>query len=523
MTTAAPAPGVFRAGLAREEAPSPCTLVIFGATGDLTRRKLLPALWTLSRGGLLPARFAIVGVARSAMDDAAFAAEMKSAVGEHGRTPLDAGAWDAFATGLRYVPGEFGDAATFERIKAVLADLDATRGTAGNRLFYFATPPSFAATLFERLDAAGLLDEVDGGFARVIVEKPFGHDLDSARALNAAALSVADERQIFRIDHYLGKETVQNILVFRFANAIFEPLWNHSYVDHVQITVGESIGVEGRGKFYEEAGTLRDIVQNHLLQLLALTAMEPPVAFDADAVRDEKIKVLRAIPVPTAREVALTTVRGQYAAGATGGADVIGYRSEPGVSPDSGTETFVALKLSIDNWRWAGTPFYVRAGKRLPKRVTEIAVTFKDVPHSFFGRNGGAPAARAPGGGAGPAANVLALRIQPEEGISLRFGSKVPGSRLDVEPVKMDFLYGRSFGVEPPEAYERLLLDALLGDSTLFIRRDEVEAAWGLVTAVHDGWADQAAPAFPNYEAGTWGPGAADALLARDGRAWRRP
>ena len=521
--TAAPASGIFRAGLAREEAPPPCALVIFGATGDLTRRKLLPALWALSRAGLLPARFAVVGVARSAMDDAAFVAEMKAAVIEHGRVPIDAAAWDAFAAGLRYVPGEFTDEATFTRLAAVLAGLDAGHGTAGNRLFYFATPPSFAPVLFARLAAAGMLDEADGAFARVIVEKPFGHDLDSARALNAAALAVADERQIFRIDHYLGKETVQNIFVFRFANAIFEPLWNHAYVDHVQITVGESIGLEGRGKFYEEAGALRDIVQNHLLQLLALTAMEPPVAFDADAVRDEKIKVLRAIPVPSPRDVARHVVRGQYAAGATEGTDVPGYRGEPGVAPDSATETYVALKLSIDNWRWAGTPFYLRAGKRLPKRVTEIAVTFKDVPHAFFGGNGGASAARAPGGGAGPAANVLALRIQPEEGISLRFSSKVPGSRLDVEPVKMDFLYGRSFGIEPPEAYERLLLDAMLGDSTLFIRRDEVEAAWGLVTAVHRGWADQALPDFPNYEAGTWGPAVAETLLARDGRVWRRP
>ncbi len=516
--TATPASGVFRAGLAREESPPPCALVIFGATGDLARRKLLPALWELHRSGLLPARFAVVGVARGAMDDAAFVAAMRAAVAEHGRTPLEAAAWDAFAAGLRYVAGEFADPATFERLKAVLGELDAARGTAGNRLFYYATPPSFAGPLFERLAAAGLLDEKAGAFSRVIVEKPFGRDLESARALNAAALAVADERQIFRIDHYLGKETVQNILVFRFANAIFEPLWNHDYVDHVQITVGEAIGVEGRGKFYEEAGALRDIVQNHLLQLLALIAMEPPVAFDADAVRDEKVKVLRAIPVPTVREVAQQVVRGQYAAGATGGVDVPGYRGEPGVAADSTTETYVALKLSIDNWRWAGVPFYVRAGKRLPKRVTEIAITFKDVPHAFFGRGGAAP-----GPGAGPEPNVLALRIQPDEGISLRFGSKVPGSRLDVEPVKMDFLYGRSFGVEPPEAYERLLLDAMLGDSTLFIRRDEVEAAWGLVSAVHAGWADQAPPEFPNYESGTWGPAAAEALLARDGRAWRRP
>jgi glucose-6-phosphate 1-dehydrogenase len=370
--------------------------------------------------------------------------------------------------------------------------------------------------LFERLAAAGLLEESDGRFARVVVEKPFGHDLDSARTLNVAALSVADESQIFRIDHYLGKETVQNILVFRFGNAIFEPLWNHKYVDHVQITVGESIGVEGRGKFYEEAGALRDIVQNHLLQLVALTAMEPPVAFDADAIRDEKIKVLRAIPCFTPREVPSRVVRGQYGPGASGGEDVPGYRAEPGVAPGSTTETFVALDLQIDNWRWAGVPFYVRAGKRLAKRVTEIAVQFKGVPHRFFGANGGDTADDP------LEPNVLALRIQPEEGISLKFGAKVPGPAPRVEPVKMDFLYGSAFGVESPEAYERLLLEALLGDSTLFIRRDEVEAAWGIVTAIHRAWDDGVPPTFPNYEAGTWGPSAADALLGCSGRAWRR-
>ena len=503
----------FRVGLAREVAPPPCTVVIFGATGDLTHRKLAPALYTLKFEGLLPGRFAIVGFARSELTDAAFAEDLKAKVKEHARVPLEPGAWEDFAQGLFYVQGEFGNADAFARLKKALENVDRKRGTAGNRLFYFATPPSFYPVLFQNLHQAGLLAESGGTFARVIVEKPFGRDLASAQALNAEALAVAKERQIFRIDHYLGKETVQNILVFRFGNAIFEPLWNHKYVDHVQITVGESIGVEGRGKFYEEAGALRDIIQNHMMQLLSLVAMEPPVSFGADSVRDEKVKVLRAMPIFTPKEVAERVVRGQYGPGSVGGVDVPGYRSEPGVAPDSLTETYVACKFEIDNWRWAGVPFYLRAGKRLPKRVTEIAVQFQGVPHAIFG-----------GAGKGPGdPNVLALRIQPEEGISLKFGAKVPGARLAIEPVKMDFLYGNAFGEEPPEAYERLLLDAMLGDSTLFIRRDEVEAAWAIVTAIQQAWADSPPPAFPNYEAGTWGPEAAEALLARDGRQWRRP
>ncbi len=509
----APALSPFREGLAREVAPPPCTVVIFGATGDLTHRKLVPALYTLKREGLLPPRAAVVGFARNALDSAAFASDLEVAAKQFSRTPVDDAGWKDFAEGLSYVAGDFADPAGFARLKSALEAIDRARGTGGNRLFYFATPPSFYPVLFQNLAQAGLLDESQGNFARVIVEKPFGHDLASAKALNVEALSVARERQIFRIDHYLGKETVQNILVFRFGNAIFEPIWNHKYVDHVQITVGESIGVEGRGKFYEEAGALRDIVQNHLMQLIALVGMEPPVAYEADAIRDEKVKVLRAIPVFTPHQVAERVVRGQYGAGSVGGEDVPAYRREDGVAKDSSTETFVACRFEIDNWRWAGVPFYTRVGKRLPKRVTEIAVQFKGVPHAFFGR-AGAEATEA---------NVLALRIQPEEGISLKFGSKVPGTRLVVEPVKMDFLYGSSFGVDPPEAYERLLLDAMLGDSTLFIRRDEVETAWGIAGAIADGWADAVPPAFPNYEAGTWGPPSASALLAREGREWRRP
>jgi len=511
----------FREGLAREVAPPPSTIVIFGATGDLAHRKLAPALYTLRHEGQLPSRFAVVGYARSSFTNEKFAEDLKESVKEHTRVAFEPKAWDEFAQGLSYVTGEFGDAAGFARLKEELERVDKERGTAGNRLFYFATPPSFYPVLFQNLENAGLLDEPEGRFARVIVEKPFGRDLTSAKALNAEALKVADEDQIFRIDHYLGKETVQNILVFRFGNAIFEPLWNHKYVDHVQITVGESIGVEGRGKFYEEAGTLRDIVQNHMMQLLSLTAMEPPVSFAADAVRDEKIKVLRAMPVFGPREVSERVVRGQYGPGSVNGEDVPGYRAEPGVAPDSLTETYVACRFEVDNWRWAGVPFYVRAGKRLPKRVTEIAVQFKGVPHAIFSRPGSLPVSGV--GRASGDPNVLALRIQPEEGISLKFGAKVPGARLSIEPVKMDFLYGSAFGAEPPEAYERLLLDALLGDSTLFIRKDEVEAAWGLVTAIHEGWADAPPPAFPNYEAGTWGPEAAAELLRKDGREWRRP
>jgi glucose-6-phosphate 1-dehydrogenase len=504
----------FRVGLPREIAPPPCALVIFGATGDLTRRKLVPALYNLKLEGLLPARFAVVGLARKALTDEAFVEELRAGVEEHSRTkPIDPVVWQDFAGGVRYVPGEFEDPAAFQQLKGVLEDIDRTRNTGGNRLFYFATPPSFYGALFRNLHAAGLLEEAAGRFSRVVVEKPFGRDLESARALNAEALQVVDEDQIFRIDHYLGKETVQNILVFRFGNAIFEPLWNRKYVDHVQITVGESIGVEGRGRFYEEAGALRDIVQNHMLQLVALTAMEPPVAYDAGAIRDEKVKVLRAIPHLPPDRVATDTVRGQYGPGSVDGEDVPGYREEEGVAPDSVTETYVALRMEIDNWRWAGVPFYLRVGKRLPKRVTEIAVQFLAVPHSFFGAGEQAPLEP----------NVLALRIQPEEGISLKFGSKVPGPQMRIAPVKMDFLYGSSFGSDPPEAYERLLLDAFLGDSTLFNRRDEVEIAWGIVSAIHEAWAKGPKPNFPNYEAGTWGPEEAELLLRREGREWRRP
>ncbi len=503
----------FREGLARERVPPPASIVIFGATGDLTSRKLLPALYNLRRAGLLPAHFAVVGYARKELTSEAFAETLRAATVEHSRVPVDPALWQDFAEGIAYVSGEFADAGGFERLTRTLERVDRERGTGGNHLFYFATPPTFYPILFENLGRTGLLREKEGRFARVIVEKPFGHDLVSARTLNETALRVADERQIFRIDHYLGKETVQNILVFRFGNAIFEPLWNQKYVDHVQVTVGESLGVEGRGRFYEEAGALRDIVQNHVLQLVALVAMEPPGAFDAGPIRDEKVKVLRAVPRFLPRDVAARVVRGQYGPGSVAGEDVPDYRQEEGVAPDSATETYVALELAVDNWRWAGVPFFVRAGKRLPRRVTEIAVQFKGVPHAIFG----------PADGVAPEPNVLALRIQPEEGISLKFGAKVPGTRVRVEPVKMDFLYGSAFGTDPPEAYERLLLDALLGDPTLFIRKDEIEAAWALVTPVLEAWADAPPPAFPNYDAGTWGPEAADALMARSGRAWRRP
>jgi glucose-6-phosphate 1-dehydrogenase len=492
-------------------------MVIFGASGDLTRRKLVPALYSLALDGLLPDRFAVVGYARRAKTNEEFREEMRAAVAEHARVrPLDEAAWARFAAGLYYCPGEFEDPQGYTALRALLEDITVDRGTEGCTLYYLATPPSAYETIVARLGAAGLVGDAEGRcWTRLIVEKPYGHDLASAQALNHSVHAVFDERQVYRIDHYLGKETTQNILAFRFGNSIFEPLWDRRYVDHVQITVAESLGVEGRGGYYETAGALRDIVQNHMMQLLALVAMEPPARFGADAVRDEKVKVLQAIRPLSLDDVARQSVRGQYGAGQVDGRALPDYRAEPDVAPDSRTETYVALRLDIDNWRWAGVPFFLRTGKALPKRVTEVVIQFRQPPLLLFEdihqRQGD--------GDHLPEPNQLRLRIQPDEGISLCFGLKQPGPQIVLLPVTMAFSYRTTFGAEPREAYERLLHDAMLGDRTLFIRRDEVEVSWALADALQAGWNRQ--PDGPErYPAGSWGPAAADALIGAGGREW---
>ena len=510
-------------------AAEPGTIVIFGGSGDLSKRKLVPALYELHRENLLPGGTAIVGYARTGESDETYRAEMKAAVAEFARTkPVDDATWERFAARLFFfrgdlrIPKNFGDLRDrlerIERERHLLVGQEtgsAGPGASGaNRVYYLAVPPSAISPVIRNLGDAGMVCKVDGGpWSRVIVEKPFGRDLASARALNDEIAAVFRERQVFRIDHYLGKETTQNILVFRLGNGLFEPFWNRRYVEHVQITVAESIGVEGRGKFYEEAGILRDIIQNHALQLLCLVAMEPPVAFEPNAVRDEKVKVLRSIRPQTPEEILRDSVRGQYGPGAIGGQPVVGYRSEKDVHPMSLRETYAAWKVQVENWRWAGVPFYLRAGKRMPKRVTEIAIQFKTPPIAFF-RKAGMPQHEP---------NVLILRIQPDEGIALKFGAKQPGSAMKIDTVTMNFKYSEFFGTSQPDAYERLLMDALHGDSTLFARRDEVEAAWELVTPVLDAWRENPPADHPNYDAGTWGPEAAVALAARDGRRWRRP
>ncbi|MHB8717778.1 MAG: glucose-6-phosphate dehydrogenase [Candidatus Dormibacteria bacterium] len=504
-------------GLQGSRIPRPCVVVIFGATGDLTKRKLMPALWALAADGCLPPGFTVVGAGRSRHTTEEFRASMRDAVQTFGRVPLREDMWRLFAEGLSYCTYDLESEAGLDDLASLLERADRERATEGNRLFYFSIPPSGFAPLAELLGTRGLSRSASG-FRRLVVEKPLGHSLDTARELNRRFHQAFDEAQIYRIDHYLGKETVQNILVFRFANGIFEPLWNRQYIDHVQITVAEDIGVEGRGAYYEEAGALRDIIQNHVMQLMAIVGMEAPSNFEAETVRDEKVKLLRAVR-PIAPEDALShTVRGQYGRGWIDGESVVGYREEEGVPDGSLRETFVALKLDIDNWRWAGTPFYLRTGKRLPKRATEIAIVFRNVPHSPFERAGDGLAGRR------ITPNLLTLRIQPEEGITLRFGAKLPGPSMNIRNVSMDFLYGSSFLRESPEAYERLLLDAMLGDPTLFAREDEVEEAWRICTAILDGWRAHppAVDSLPNYEAGTWGPEEARHFMARDGRQWRR-
>jgi glucose-6-phosphate 1-dehydrogenase len=486
-------------------------MVIFGATGDLSGRKLLPSLYNLARNRLLPAGFALVGAALDDIDEDKFRELAAQHVRDHSRTqPVDEKTLEAFLRDVSYVRIDFGDAEGFQRLATKLSELDAARHTGGNVVFYCATPPPTYRMIADQLRHAGL--NHGHGYRRIIVEKPFGSDLRSARELNRVLRRAFPEDSLYRIDHYLGKETVQNILAFRFANSIFEPVWNCQHVDHVQITVAEPLGVEQRGAYYEHAGALRDIVQNHALQLLTLVAMEPPVALEAGSTRDEKVKVLRSIRPLTPDEVCLQTVRGQYTEGWVMGEKVPGYRQEPHVAPDSKTETYAALKCQVDNWRWSETPFYIRTGKRLPKQVTEIRVQFKRPPHLTFGRE--ATRDLEP--------NAITLRIQPEEGISLRFGAKVPTAGLTIRSVNMDFLYASSFLIDAPDAYERLLLDCMLGDPTLFTRSDEVEAAWTLIDCIEDVWREDNPP-LELYPAGTWGPAGADRLLEEDGRKWHRP
>ncbi len=502
----------LREGISSRNVPDACTVVIFGATGDLTHRKLIPALYNIAADGELPPAVTVVGMARREKSDDEFRAELGEATRKHSRQNVRDELWDGFAGSIFYHISNFTDAAGYQKLGERLDQIERERGTGGNRLFYLAVAPDQFEPILQHLKAAGLNKSSTGGWARVIVEKPFGTDLASARELNRIVSEAFPERDTYRIDHFLGKETAQNILVLRFANAIFEPLWDTRYIDHVQITAAETLGVEGRAGYYEGAGALRDMVQNHLLQLLCLVGMEAPTDLGADSIRDEKVKMVRSLRRFSHEDVAINVVRGQYAEGAISGKAVPGYRAEKNVKPDSQTETFVALRLLVDNWRWADVPIYVRVGKRLPKSGTEISVHFKKAPAVLFNKEA-QPLGQ----------NVLVIRIQPDEGISLRMQAKMPGTSFRIEPVKMDFHYGTSFGKASPEAYERLLLDAMSGDATLFARRDEVEQAWAFIDAIEEAWAAaKNAPELFEYPAGSWGPEKADDLLARDGRTWRR-
>jgi glucose-6-phosphate 1-dehydrogenase len=492
-----------------ERIPDPVIMVIFGASGDLTKRKLLPALFHLEQSGLLPQQFAIVGVARRPLGDE-FSKDMRQGIIDSGVDASDP-KLEQFSKKVSYYALSFDDASHYTGLKAELDRIAQERGIGPDRLFYLATAPEYFAPIIDNLGAQGMA-QPEHGRVGVVIEKPFGHDLESAKELNRNVNGVFHENQVFRIDHYLGKETVQNILVFRFANGIFEPIWNRNYIDHVEITAAETLGVEGRGPFYEKAGALRDVIQNHVMELLSFVAMEPPPSFDADSVRREKVKAWRAIPnIPI-----LNAVRGQYGPGVIEGKKVIGYRDEDRVNPESGTETFAAVRLEIENWRWAGVPFYLRAGKRLKRRVTEISIQFKQPPLLIFNRM------QASGPCTEIQPNLLSIRIQPDEGIALRFGAKVPTTpEMAVCPVNMDFNYAEAFGTSSANGYERLLLDAMLGDQTLFAHRDGVETTWALYTPILEAWAAKSPEVFPNYFAGTWGPDCADRLLEHSGHTWR--
>ena len=487
----------------------PSALIIFGVTGDLARKKLMPAVYDLANRGLLPPGFALVGFARRDWVDQDFAQVVHDAVAQYARTPFDENVWKQLAEGIRFVQGEFDDDKAFAELKKTLEELDETRGTMGNHAFYLSIPPKSFPQVTEQLRRSGLADEVDGAWRRVVIEKPFGSDLTTARELNDVVESVFPPDCVFRIDHYLGKETVQNILALRFANQLYEPIWNANYVDHVQITMAEDIGVGGRAGYYDGIGAARDVIQNHLLQLLALTAMEEPVSFAAKDLRAEKEKVLSAIHLP--KDLSHSTARGQYASGWQGGEKVVGFLEEDGMNRKSLTETFAAIRLDIGTRRWAGVPFYLRAGKRLGRRVTEIAVVFKRAPQNLFAESQTSALGQ----------NALVIRVQPDEGVTIRFGSKVPGAGMQVRDVTMDFGYGHAFTEASPEAYERLILDVLLGDPPLFPRHQEVELSWKILDPIEEYWATQGQP--EQYRPGTWGPASADELLARDGRVWRRP
>jgi glucose-6-phosphate 1-dehydrogenase len=504
----------LRQALPRSRVPDPCALVLFGATGDLAHRKLVPALFQLARGGNLPSECAVVGFARRDWSDSEFRADYEKSMIKTGGSDLRQ-VWSQFANRLVFAPGTFDNLESYRKLRETLERLDVSFGTQGNRVYYLAVAPEYFGTIIAKLGEAGLIypRQQEAPWSRVVIEKPFGRDLASARALNHEVAAVLDESQVYRIDHYLGKETVQNILALRFGNSIFEPVWNRRHVGSVQVTVAEEVGMAGgRGAYYDTAGALRDMVQNHMMQLLCLVAMEPPVDLSADAVRNEKIKVLQALPRWRPDDVFRNVIRAQYTAGSNQGADVPGYLQEVGVLPTSQTDTYVAIRLELNNWRWAGVPFFLRTGKRLPKRATEIAIQFRRPPTELFepeldGQSG---------------ANQLVLRIQPNEGASLSFEAKIPGSRRRLQEVRMDFRYGTAFAVPPPEAYERLLLDVMLGDPTLYTRTDEVESAWRFITSILDAWQRSDARQPVTYAAGTWGPESADQLIASSGARWRR-